>query len=291
LVALAGGLLARGAVYLGLSLRTVPAVGHAAPAPAGDLLPTNRPPSIMPASMPDSPDRVADARKRRADALAAKFAAAGLAYPPREIFLRAFKQEGELELWARADARPSARFRLVSVYPVLAGSGWLGPKRQEGDRQIPEGFYVIERFNPRSLFHLSLGLNYPNASDRRLTTDPQNPGSDIYIHGAAASIGCLAMGDPAIEEIYLAAVDARAAGQREIPAHFFPCRMTPDNWKTLLAPRIAARPDLEAFWRNLQPSYDYFEATGLPPKVTFLPDGRHAFPGAAAASSPTGPGS
>ena len=122
------------------------------------------------------------------------FADAGVPYPAREIYLRAFKFEGQLELWARP-ANDHALFHLVHTYPIQCASGRLGPKRREGDGQVPEGFYFVERFNPRSLFHLSLGLNYPNASDRLLTTNPAQPGSDVFIHGNAVSVGCLAMGD------------------------------------------------------------------------------------------------
>jgi murein L,D-transpeptidase YafK len=247
--------------------------------PSGDLLPINDAPAAVPASLPDSPDRVAAARIRRTEALREKFAAAGLAYPPREIFLRAFKQEGQLELWARASsgAGPAAPLRLVTAYPILRGSGRLGPKRREGDGQIPEGFYLIDRFNPRSLFHLSLGLDYPNASDRLLAADPEHPGSDIFIHGGAVSVGCMAMGDAAAEEIYLTAWEARAAGQAEIPVHVFPCRMDAAHWQTLLTPRSAGQPELAAFWRNLQPGFDRFEQMRRAPRVSVGPDGRYAF--------------
>ena len=175
-------------------------------------LAANDPPDPLPESMPDSPDRVADARRRRSAHLTALFASAGVSYPAREIYLRAFKWEGQLELWARSPNQGTS-FRLVHTYPIQCASGRLGPKRREGDGQVPEGFYFVERFNPRSLFHLSLGLNYPNAADLLLTTDPAHPGSDVFIHGNAASAGCLAMGDTAAEEIYLAAWDARSPGR------------------------------------------------------------------------------
>ena len=119
-------------------------------------------------------DRVVHARAAHGKIIAQKFKDAGLPYPAREIFLRWFKREAVVELWARED---TGRFQLVATYPILATSGGPGPKRREGDRQVPEGFYEIDRFNPASLFHLSLGLNYPNAADRILARDG-NPGGD-----------------------------------------------------------------------------------------------------------------
>ena len=229
------------------------------PPPPLPLLATNWPPDPPPESMPDLPDRVADARVRCSAHLAAMFAGAGIPYPAREIYLRVFKHEGQMELWARS--RDQAPFRLVHTYPILCASGRLGPKRREGDGQVPEGFYMVDRFNPRSLFHLSLGLNYPNEADRLLTTDPAQPGSDVFIHGGAVSIGCLAMGDASAEEIYLAALDARAADGRGPAVSIFPCRMTEANWQTLLAPGCAGQPALETLWRALRAGYDRFEQT------------------------------
>ena len=229
------------------------------------LLATNEPPDPPPASMPDSPDRVADARQRRATHLAEMFAEAGVAYPAAEIYLRAFKLEGQLELWARS--HDQAAFRLVHTYPILCASGRLGPKRREGDQQVPEGFYLVDRFNPRSLFHLSLGLNYPSASDRLLTTDPAHPGSDVYIHGATVSAGCLAMGDTSAEEIYLAAWDARTPNNNGPTVHIFPCRMNESNWHDLLVPASTGQPELAALWNSLRTGYRQFEDTHQLPTI------------------------
>lgn len=221
-------------------------------------------------------DRVAEARARSLETLRRRFSDAGLSYPPAGIFLRAFKREAVLELWARPDGGEAAAFRLVHAYPILAASGTPGPKRREGDRQVPEGFYTINRFNPRSLFHLSLGLDYPNASDLALTTNPGAPGSDIFLHGGAKSIGCLAMGDAAIEELFLAALDARdLAGQTAIAVHIFPCRLDPAGWRDVLGPLAAARPRLAAFWRGLQAGHDFFEREKLPPVVSVEADGSY----------------
>lgn len=208
-------------------------------------------------------DRVAAARVNVGGRLRARFAAVGLAYPADAVFLRAFKHENRLELWARGPGE--RRFRLVHAYPVLAASGGPGPKRREGDEQVPEGFYHVAVFNPRSSYHLSLGLDYPNASDRARAANPAAPGSDIYVHGGAASIGCLAMGDPGIEEIFLAAADSRA---RPVPAHVFPARMDADGWRDFLTPAAGGDRALTEFWRReLQPGFDAFERDRVPPTV------------------------
>jgi hypothetical protein len=131
------------------------------------------------------------------------FESAGVAYPPREVTLVAFKQEKKLELWAR----DAAEYRLIRTYDILAASGSAGPKLRQGDRQVPEGIYQIAGLNPNSNFHLSMKLNYPNAYDLYYAEREgrRDPGSDIFIHGRAVSAGCLAMGDEAIEQLFVLA--------------------------------------------------------------------------------------
>ena len=182
----------------------------------------------------------------------------GLKYPLRNVFLRAFKAERRLELWAADGPGPMVRVR---GYDIAAASGDLGPKRRAGDLQVPEGVYRIDRFNPHSRFHLSLGLNYPNASDLR-RSDPQNPGADIFIHGNRVSIGCLAMTDPVIDEIY--PVCQAAENRKSIPVHIFPCRMEMSTMDGL----VVRYPRQVAFWSELKPIYDAFEATRRVPRVT-----------------------
>lgn len=243
--------------------------------PVNNLLRTNLPPEELPASLPDSPDRVADARTRHGGVIKGRFIAAGINYPPAEVFIRIFKYEGQIELWAKNTPAKTGPFGLVHTFPILRASGRLGPKRQEGDCQVPEGFYSIDRFNPRSLFHLSLGLDYPNASDRILTTDPEQPGSDVFIHGDCQSIGCLAMGDPVIEEIFLAAWDAKQHGQSRFAVHVFPCRMDETTRATILTPACRLDPGLESFWQNLQEGYDAFEQTRRIPIIQVQGDGSY----------------
>ena len=129
------------------------------------------------------------------------FAKAKVPYPPREVTFVALKQEKKLELWARS----SGEFRFIRDYDIQAASGVAGPKLRQGDRQVPEGIYRIAGLNPNSNYHLSMKLNYPNEFDlfHAWQEGRAEPGSDIFIHGRAASIGCLAMGDEAIEELFV----------------------------------------------------------------------------------------
>ncbi len=126
--------------------------------------------------------------------------ASGVPWPPERLSLLVLKQERRLEVWGGGATGPLA---LLRTYPVFAMSGGPGPKRRAGDRQVPEGFYEIDGLNPNSLFHLSLRVDYPNAEDRAAATVPlEELGGDIFVHGGAASIGCVAIGDDAIEEVF-----------------------------------------------------------------------------------------
>ncbi len=130
------------------------------------------------------------------------FMRADVSYPPKDIVLLATKEEKALELWARND---QGDFRFIRSYPVRKASGGPGPKLREGDKQVPEGIYRITHLNPNSRFHLSMRLNYPNSYDlmRAAKEGRTDPGGDIYIHGKAESVGCLAVGDIAIEELFV----------------------------------------------------------------------------------------
>jgi hypothetical protein len=144
--------------------------------------------------------------------LEAAFYDAGARYPPGEVALLAFKTEKRLELWARR----GAGWKFIRSYPILAASGHVGPKLREGDRQVPEGVYRIAALNPDSAYHLSLKLNYPNRHDRRRAQEDgrSDPGRNIFIHGSNRSIGCIAVGNEAIEELFvLAATVGRTAVQ------------------------------------------------------------------------------
>jgi murein L,D-transpeptidase YafK len=213
--------------------------------------------------------RVRDAFLHHATALAVEFAKAGAAWPPTGIFLRGFKHEGELELWARkikpSKGNDTGERVLVRTFPICAASGVLGPKVRAGDYQVPEGFYTIDRFNPNSSYHLSLGVNYPNAVDKaRAAGHP--PGGDIFIHGSCVTIGCLPLEDDPIEALYVTAVMAKSHGQGTLPVHLFPCRF---GQNTCEAAMRKAAPDaaLTAFWEVLREGYLRFENGHLPPRV------------------------
>lgn len=143
------------------------------------------------------------------------FRAAGVAFPPRAITLLVLKEERVLELWAEGEAP-----RLVHRYPVLAASGVAGPKLRQGDLQVPEGVYRVLWLNPNSSYHLSMKLDYPNAFDReRARRDGRTGlGGDIFVHGRAVSIGCVALGDPAIEELFVLAADVGVARVKAVIA-------------------------------------------------------------------------
>ncbi|QTN32764.1 murein L,D-transpeptidase [Akkermansiaceae bacterium] len=174
------------------------------------------------------------------------------------VFIRAFKEERELELFIEDKA--TGKFVLFRTYPIAAASGTLGPKLAEGDRQVPEGFYFsgAKDMNPNSSFHLSFNVNYPNAYDRA----HGRTGSFIMIHGSKVSIGCLAMTDEKIEEIYALCQAALDAGQPFFRIHIFPFRMTEERMA-----QAAGSPHLP-FWKNLKTGYDLFEETRIPPEVS-----------------------
>ena len=173
------------------------------------------------------------------------------------IFIRIFKQERRLEIFTQNDENT---FTLVKTYPICSYSGDLGPKLQQGDMQAPEGFYFITKksLNPHSSFHLSFNLGYPNAYDRAHGRD----GDYLMVHGACSSIGCYAMTDDGIEEIYTQVWSAFDKGQRFIRVHIFPFEMTETN--------LSAHRDNKwyDFWANLKEGYDHFERQGQPPNVT-----------------------
>lgn len=184
---------------------------------------------------------------------------------PSKIFLIAYKQERNLELWFERE--PNKPYVLFNTFTIAAMSGGPGPKRKEGDRQVPEGVYHIESFNPSSRFHLSLRVSYPNSSDK-IRSDQKHPGSDIYIHGDNRSIGCLAMTDPIIEEIYLLALSAKKS---TIPVYIFPCRMSGPSYASLKD----SHRNLASFWYELEPIYGAVTKTNRPVQVEIGPGGEY----------------
>ena len=213
-------------------------------------------------------DRVKRAYQRAGTRVQRIVSEAGIPYPPKILFIRAFKSEKELEIWGSVNR--GAKFELIQKYKIEMMSGKLGPKRREGDLQVPEGIYYIDRFNPQSKFHLSLGINYPNASDIK-RSDRERPGGDIFIHGSNQSIGCLAMTDVKIEEIYILALEAKNSGQTKIPVHIFPFRLTTEN----LRRHRTNNPESAQFWEELKPFYECFETQKLVPEFSIDRNGAY----------------
>lgn len=188
-----------------------------------------------------------------------------------KIYIRVFKEEGKIQLFGR-DGK-TEDYRLIKVYDICSSSGIPGPKRKQGDMQVPEGFYHIDRFNPYSSFYLSLGINYPNASDKVLG-EKGNLGGDIFIHGSCVTIGCLPITDPKIKELYIFCVEARNGGQEVIPVTIFPAELTEKKFGEL-SKLYASDHDRLGLWADLRKAYERFSETKRPPAVTFLPSGRH----------------
>ncbi len=170
------------------------------------------------------------------------------------LLLVAYKDIDSLEIYAKH--MNGNAYQKIHAYHICAKSGHPGPKRREGDGQVPEGFYHIDRFNPASNYYLSLGLNYPNLSDLRKTTF-ENPGGDIFIHGGCITIGCLPMTNDKIKEIYLLAMHARNNGQKKIPVYIFPFKMSNQNMSVYKEKHINDQ-NLIDFWLNIKLGYDKF---------------------------------
>lgn len=203
--------------------------------------------------LPGTPDV-----SKTAERLSAKGFAAGA-----PLLIRIFKAESELELWMEKDGR----YELFATYPICHWSGTLGPKQREGDKQTPEGFYTI---TSRQLHHVgrwprALNLGFPNAFDQAMGRS----GSYILVHGGCSSVGCFAMTNPVISEVYALAAASLRGGQRHIPAHVFPFRLTNEN----LAKN--AQSEWSGFWANLKEGYDSFERTRQPPRVSVCENRYH----------------
>jgi murein L,D-transpeptidase YafK len=172
------------------------------------------------------------------------------------IMMRIFKEESVLEVWK---AKANGRYEKIAEYEICKWSGELGPKRAEGDRQAPEGFYTVNRhqMNPNSSYYLSFNLGYPNRFDRA----HGRTGTNLMVHGACSSAGCYSMTDEQVLEIYAFAREAFKGGQESFQVQALPFRMTAENMA-----RHRDNPNYE-FWKMLKVGYDHFELTKTPPKV------------------------
>ncbi len=190
------------------------------------------------------------------DSVRKQFEEKKLSWPPQAVYIRSFKYDKQLEVWVKGNTKES--FKLFKTYKVCMQSGTMGPKRMQGDYQVPEGFYHINEFRPHSNYHLALGLNYPNASDKILS-DSVRPGYDIYIHGNCVSTGCIAITDKQIEEVYIVAMQAKQSGQDFIPVHVFPVKYNVKRSADYLSQTLKSRPSLIQFTQQLKTAFTYFE--------------------------------
>jgi len=214
---------------------------------------------IMCISVATASERLKEVKARVTAPLSDKLAEKGLKLGD-QIFLRAFKQNQELEVWIKPAGK--SQYVLFRAYQVAGSSGGLGPKLAEGDGQMPEGFYQITKgaLNPNSRYHLSFNIGYPNAYDR----SHKRTGSFIMVHGSNVSIGCYAMTDPGIEEIYLITEAALKNGQKTVSFHSYPFRFD-RGWK-----KSADRNERWGrFWaEELYPAYRYFEEKRVPASIS-----------------------
>lgn len=219
-------------------------------------------------------ERVKEAKEETDALMKALFESKKLTYPPKQLLFRTFKKEYLFEVWAKDEK--TGTFALLKSYEVCSMSGELGPKRKQGDYQVPEGFYYVDYYNPWSSFFLSVRINYPNQSDRILSPYKNNLGNDICIHGSCVSVGCVSIQDENIKEVYWLMVQAHAAGQEKIPVHIFPSKLDNATLKTL---KEEFKNDKEkiALWENLQIGYQYFEEKKKLPTITIDTKGKYVF--------------
>ena len=216
--------------------------------------------------------KISEMISREEDTLQKQFAAKQLIWPARYVYIRSFKYDSEMEVWVKN--KQSEKYKLFKVYRICALAGSLGPKRMAGDYQVPEGFYYINEFNPRSLYHLSLGLNYPNASDRMLC-DLSQPGGDIYIHGSCVTTGCIPITDGQIEELYVLAAHAKDMGQDYIPVHIFPVNFNNTKSVAYLNRFLLNFNEYVPFEKSMQNAFYYFEKNGQVPPVVINAKGEY----------------
>ena len=216
--------------------------------------------------------RVKNAYNEKKDFLKEILAEKGINSFKINILLVGFKQEKDLQVWVKH--KDSTTYQHLISYEFCYLSGVLGPKRKEGDYQVPEGFYYIKYFNPYSSFLLSLGINYPNKSDKILGQGPRF-GGDIYIHGSCVSVGCIPLTDNKIKELYILAVMAREVGQSKIPVYLFPIEMTEAKTQKLFLDEKNLK-NIK-FWQNLKQGYDIFVSNNKELKFNVDKNGNYTF--------------
>ena len=201
--------------------------------------------------------RPSEAFQKKQDTLQKQFEEKKLEWPAKYMYIRSFKYDSQLEVWVKNDLKD--KFQLFKTYKVCALAGTLGPKRMEGDYQVPEGFYYINEFNPRS--------NY------KILSDATRPGSAIYIHGSCVTVGCIPITDQQIDELYVLAAFSKSQGQDFIPVHIFPIRFDKDKSVKYLESLTKTDNRLKAFADRMEDAYDYFEKYKQMPVVLISENG------------------
>jgi murein L,D-transpeptidase YafK len=215
--------------------------------------------------------RVREAYSNKEKAVVKTLSEHGISRDSLQIYLRAFKTEKKIEVWAKNTC--DSVFTMVKEFPICEISGTIGPKRCSRDLQVPEGFYRINELNPYSKYYLSMRINYPNASDS-IRGNRAHLGNLIYIHGNCESSGCIAITDEKIKELFIYCIEAYNCGQKEINITIFPARLD-DKTYTRLTTGYSKNKDKISLWADLKKSYDLFSQKKVPPNVKFLPDGTH----------------
>jgi murein L,D-transpeptidase YafK len=220
--------------------------------------------------------RINEALKRKQDTLMKQFREKGLEWPAKYVYIRSFKYDSQLEVWVKSEK--NEKYKLFKNYRVCALAGTLGPKRMQGDYQVPEGFYYINEFKPNSNYHLALGLNYPNLSDRVLS-DSIQPGGDIYIHGSCVTTGCIPVTDQKIEELYILTAWAKSAGQDFIPVHVFPINFNNQRSNVYLTKYLKDFPEYSPLVEELKHAFLYFDKVKQLPLVMVNSKGSYVLEG------------
>lgn len=204
--------------------------------------------------------RVRAAYKAKKPVITEKLTSMDLSLKNVNVMIKAYKYEQNVRIYVKS--KDETTWRVYKEFPFNCTSGDLGPKRQEGDFQIPEGYYHVNHFNPYSTFHLSLGVSYPNKADKIKSTAAKKGGA-IYMHGGCASIGCIPIEDEPIKEVYVLSVLAKNNGQGKIPIHIFPFEYSESKFNSA----IKLYPEHEAFWTNIYEIEKKFEDSRSQPRI------------------------
>ena len=215
--------------------------------------------------------RIREAYARKGKVVEKNLAEHSISRDSLRIYLRAFKTEKIIELWAKNSC--ASAYTLIKEFSICELSGSVGPKRRYRDLQVPEGFYHISDLNPYSKYYLSMQINYPNASDS-IRGVRRHLGNYIFIHGSCLSSGCLAITDDRIKELFVYCIEAYNSGQEVIGLTIFPAKLNDANYSRLVS-NYKKDKDKISLWADLKKSYDLFNQTRVTPTVKFLRNGTH----------------